>query len=260
MNICFCTDHYQIDYCLVAIKSIFENLNNETDVVITVFCDNYETQKKISDKCDKNNMKVKAIIVRFDNDILSIIKALKKNTMNFARMYIPLYMDNDFLYLDNDIVVNCDITTIMNVVSDKFPLWAMPQLNVLSNPQSLNANYVTETCTILYGIDRSYDFFNSGVMYVNIDYWKNNDITEKCENILREHFKNQLYTNGCVQPILNIAYFNNYGKLDEVWNYRGKCQNVNDIKIFHWYGGKKPDCDPNASNSEIWLKYKNVLI
>jgi len=258
MNICFCTDHYQINYCLTAIKSLLFNLANENDVVITVFCDDLETQKIISNKCNKNNIKVNTIILHFDDEILLLIKTLRQNMMNFGRMYIPLYMDDNFVYLDNDIIVNCDITTIIDDISNDYPLWAMPQISTPTNPQS--SNYITEKCAQLYKIEKSYPFFNSGVMYVDIDYWKNNDITEKCENILKEHCDGPLYTHGFTQPILNIIYVNNYGKLGEVWNYRGECRNIDNIKIFHWYGSKKPNKnDLYVPNLDIWKKYHELI-
>ena len=63
------------------------------------------------------------------------------------------------------------------------------------------------------------------------------------------------------QPILNIAFANNFQVLEKAWNTAGlgykkvSQQVINNAKILHWTGKQKPWL-PNGRYKEIWNKYK----
>jgi len=200
------------------------------------------------------------IYTKFGNTILYNIKVLNNddalfinnniriigpsyicNTMNFARFFIADYFfDIDFgLYLDSDIIVQSDITELFDCC--------------LSKKRNICAVQLTEKNTI---------HFNAGMYFFDCNFWRNNNLTEKCKNIMVEHknSENGLFTLG-TQPILNLV-FKNYGKLPRKWhlqhlgyNSKIKSDALQNAKLLHWNGPQKPWKEIGLYK-ELWIKYK----
>lgn len=175
------------------------------------------------------------------------------NTMNFARFYLPsIFPDISIgLYLDSDVIVQTDITKIFNDP-------ALPNnLNDIDIASPLNRSI--ECMNIHPKFNMTGNGFNTGVYILNFDKWRQNDLTQKCEELMLDHKKGNLFKLG-TQPIINILYYGKCIDIDKRWNLTGLGSNEYDANklaksyILHWTGEKKPWMK-NGLNKSIWEKY-----
>lgn len=164
------------------------------------------------------------------------------------------------IYLDSDMIVNCDIKELYNTDIDSFPLAAA---------QDKVAQYIPYWMLHSYfmGIT-SLNYFQAGVLVINTKYFRKNNIKQKFFEIL-EQYKDKIKTAD--QDILNLIFADNHKKLDYSFNFHVPLENYlilnkdsdlpafNNPKIYHFASDKKP-WNSNCKYEEIWFKYANKLI
>lgn len=206
INIAYCTDSNYLEYVAVSIKSII--LNNLTENLrFHVFLYNV----------DKNDIKK----LQQTSNLISIyhieqedIEKYKHNfstthitNSTFIRLMVPRLLSHkvkELLYLDADVLCFNNISSISKINIDNYICAAAPdsKLNT-QNPNSarlkLNSN----------------DYFNAGVLYINIENWMSFDVENKINNILS---KNN-YLKYADQDALNIVLENHLKIIDSKWNY-----------------------------------------
>lgn len=140
------------------------------------------------------------------------------------------------LYLDCDMLVLGELDGLWNVDLEGFALAAVPD-SVIVNP---------EHCARLH-YDVSYNYFNGGVLLLNLVYWRANNIEERCRKYYQEHFRQIIYND---QDLLNGLLFDKKKLVGMRWNlqegaFRKKTshlypkQNITMPLILH-YSARKP--------------------
>lgn len=175
------------------------------------------------------------------------------NIMNFARFYLPEIFNeiNIGVYLDSDIIVQHDITEIFQDPN------LLANLNDFKIASPLNRDLSDME------FDESLNMmgkgFNTGVYILNFDYWRSNNLTKKCEEIMIQHKQKKLFKLG-TQPIINILFYNNCTNINKRWNITGLGSKIMDSKylengyILHWTGSKKPWLI-DGLNKSFWNTY-----
>jgi lipopolysaccharide biosynthesis glycosyltransferase len=107
-------------------------------------------------------------------------------------------------------------------------------------------------------------FFSAALLIVNFSYWKNNNITKKCEDIFYENEIQKLHNGVLTQPILNIIFYDKYEIIQDEWNFVPSEHTQNDIKnakAIHWAGNIKPwfPHNKNKLHSHIWENFFYLL-
>ena len=179
----------------------------------------------------------------------------------FMRIFIPYFIPYEVkkvLYLDVDMIINKDISE----------LWD-------TNIEDYIAAAVTDsTCVYIKNNVKNYKelnlpgdakYFNSGLLLMNIEKWKEHDITRK---VIETVNQNRQYTQFSDQYGLNVNLVNHWLELDPLWNYYadGKHPMPFNIHFFH----RKPfyrsyfnsavykDVFYNYLNKTKWINTKPV--
>ena len=163
----------------------------------------------------------------------------------FFRYFIPQFVTEEkALYLDADIIVRDSIEELFSEDFDGFPIAAVED-------------------------DLAKNTFNSGVMLIDVEYWRREGITEKLLQLTNEFHESSYGDQG----ILNRLFQNNWKKLPQKYNFMVGMDTVariygidswytesikveNEAKIIH-YTGRKPWhlVNLNRFRKEWWYYY-----
>jgi lipopolysaccharide biosynthesis glycosyltransferase len=127
----------------------------------------------------------------------------------FARLYFPELFDfNELIYLDSDLLVFRNLNELKDVDLSGYAGAAV--LN--EDGAVLNFDLDTATCSRI-GRDPNSPYFNTGVLVMNLKYWRENNLTRRCEDFLRSNpapFNDQTAINAVLNDKLII--------LENAWN------------------------------------------
>lgn len=145
------------------------------------------------------------------------------------------------LYLDVDIIVKKEINNIFKLDLKEKIVGAVEDVSsdVLSN------------------IWKTKKYFNAGVLLIDINKWRNENITEKCLEMLNSN--KFIYLD---QDILNIVLNNNVNYISPIYNYQYSLSRIfnkgcackklnNDVIIYHFIGSDKP--------WHTWVQYIDIV-
>ena len=185
----------------------------------------------------------------------------------FYRLLIPEVIDvSKAIYLDCDTIINLDIAELWNVDLGNFPIAAKPEHEILpfEIPSEIRRQIDYE---ILYpkpmiknGSIRSEDYFNSGVMILNLDLLRDFQTFEKSLKFSSEHPE----CKHVEQDPLNFLFANRYLKLESyfdifTWQLRKFLQLTNSTIesgdcIFH-FGGMDYGFDKNFLPDRLFMQF-----
>ena len=268
--IVFATDIKFIPYLGVAIKSLISNSSSDNNYDIVILCNdiNELRQEQI------RSMKRKNISIRFYNisELLNDYKNnlyLRANYSNaiYYRFFIPqLFVKyNKIIYLDSDLIINCDIAEVYNINLNNAFIGAVKDLPLLRQGDYYN-NFITEKI----GIDCN-KYFNSGVLLFNLEKLDKEKFFNTCINILNI-LKEPFFPD---QDVFNYIFKNSVLYLDNKYNVSWNCihfwkdskktlppetynkyvENLKHPKIFHYAGEYKPWKQPELLYSEYFWQY-----
>ncbi|HBJ76931.1 MAG TPA: hypothetical protein DDY68_03755 [Porphyromonadaceae bacterium] len=166
-NIAICCDNRYVVPSLVTIISLFEN-NKLEKFHVYIITDN---------KTENNKTKFKKIQDTYKQTIeiceINFTKFLKLHSV--GRYATPTYYrfvlsdiikDDRVLYLDGDIIVRHNISELYNTPLEGFACAAVYDQNY-DDPRLFNMLHLKEI------------YFNAGVLLININYWRKNNIANK---------------------------------------------------------------------------------
>jgi lipopolysaccharide biosynthesis glycosyltransferase len=122
----------------------------------------------------------------------------------YYRLFFPIIIPESvtrLLYLDTDIVVINDLCELFTLDLGNHPIAAVYDNWVKTAPQ--------------LGIMEEGDYFNSGMMLINIPVWKKEKVTEKVFGYLATYPERINYVDQCA---LNAVLINQWKKLDFRYN------------------------------------------
>lgn len=258
-NIVLCSDIHTLRGLLACINSII--MNSETKFNYYVLVDKrpekylkllehkFPNEKFIIDSFDKYT-----VHKQFLEQYMECYHQDQyiKNVMNFARIYIPTIFPKleKALYIDTDTIVQIDITDLVNMNMEGFPICAC--LNRHMSSMQIHPSLNIESNSL---------GFNTGVYVYDLNWWRNNKVTNLCENLIKKNKEVPLYRLG-TQPLLNILYYNkvkginvkyNQGELG--WRHNMDEEYLKSCYILHWTGPCKPWLQ-NGLYKKLWEKYK----
>ena len=283
MNIVFCTDTNYIMPSSVLIKSISLN-NSEASIYFYAIIDESVTEHDMAmlkSEIEHNNKHcIKFLRVNgkdYENmPNLDVSKEYaQKNritaTHTTKACYYRLSMANLFpenvnrvLYFDCDIVVNQNISDLWNIDLEGKAVGAVV------DEGEFHMSYDQ------LGFSPKYGYFNSGVMIIDLSYWRKNNMFDVFMEIIREHTGKMRQHD---QEILNIAFFDNIKRLPLKYNFQENFfrhpqlipefynnhsteieEAINDIAVIH-YTAEKPwfkECGQPCKN--IFFQYLNKTL
>ena len=276
INIEMSFDNNRVRYVGPALYSVLKRLDPNYAINL------YLITSKVSDKDLTNIYRLKehfkdkllniyhedfdAYNLRAKYPIITYVKTKDITAITLARLYtFDIFPDVDYmLHLDEDILC---LASIHELWEERFKgaLIVEPGIDViLNNPNSiLNAEILLK--------NNSFKYSNIGIHVLDLNYYRQNNILDKCIDILKEDPNLPLMDESlfnCVFSKLNSIYrlpnnqwnkgiFNGYG-----FNYRDTSNldefcKQNKVKLFHYCGGYNYNKPWNYKNDEsLSLSYK----
>ena len=242
INIVLAADNKYIQHCITTITSILEN--TESVVNFYILTSGFTDISILL--LDRIKSKYKCIIqtINVDESYLSnapLPQSLKHiNIVTYYRILIPNLLPNSIdkvIYLDCDIIVRKNILELWNFDLEYNALGAVYQTPLTFNDE-----------TTRLGINPKFGYFNAGVLLINLKYWREHQIMEKCIQYLKNNHESILYHD---QDILNTILFNKVSPIPFKWNL----MNYYFLNINHWN-----KCDINHIKNELLKEQKDPTL
>ena len=191
--------------------------------------------------------------------------------LNYARSYLanilPLCVRR-VVYLDSDLVLVDDIA--------KLAATPLGEKSVLAAPEYCNANFTSYFTPTFWSnpslsltfADRRPCYFNTGVMVIDLDRWREGDYTTKIEEWMELQKRMRIYELGSLPPFL-LVFAGDIVPVDHKWNqhglggdnFRGLCRDLHPgpVSLLHWSGKGKPwarlDANRPCPLDALWAPY-----
>ena len=196
--------------------------------------------------CAKSIQQFKTIFSKLDGFKIFSIGTL-------FRLLIPQIFSDDIkriIYLDSDVLVNFDINEFWQVPLEDKVLAAVPEMS--------NDIQTGETFTLCKrGIVNADDYFNAGVLYINLEKWRGSEYDNFQAGIkfVVENIKDMWID----QNIFNYCFSKKYVKLPVDFNcFTNKARERQDFKLqnrnFH-YVGSSLQMDLRDPFNRLWFGY-----
>jgi len=263
-----CSNEY-VPYLSVYLCSIIEHAsdNHNYDLIVFERSITEENKRILKDFVERDN-----ISLRFTNPmpILQQYSNLKfpphYNLECYFRLTSPFILKNydKIIFTDVDLVFQQDIANLYKININN-ALGACQDLVYCSFLDTPGLDY-TDYATKELELKNPYKYFNTGVMLLNLDYFRQNQISEKLldmanerqyrileQDILNKFFKEDItYIDDAWNfPTMNPMYLKFMENLQEEYKLRYKKAHDNPY-IIHWAGRAKPWLDPNTDLAYVW--------
>jgi len=104
-------------------------------------------------------------------------------------------------------------------------------------------------------IDNGAEYFNAGVMLIDVARWRDEDVAGRALAYLQKHRREVFFWD---QEALNAALAGNWGKLDPRWNWSPGSTMASDLSpsIIHFTGGLKPwRLEGHSARQKLYYQY-----
>jgi len=137
-------------------------------------------------------------------------ECLQEGAAAYARLLIPELLDQRIercLYVDADTTIVAPLDDLFNIDLNGFPIAAVRDFGDIT---------IKRKESDLHGIDFGDDYFNTGVMLMNLTRWREEDIASQAFAYARAHPERMLL---CDQSSLNVILYRRNLPLDAKWNF-----------------------------------------
>jgi lipopolysaccharide biosynthesis glycosyltransferase len=251
-NIVFSVNNEFISYLIVAIRTLASNNSYPININLIYTELSKKNIGRIDALCKKNNYNL--ILHKIDRSLFNNAPEmghLKLET--YYRLIIPkLIKEKSALYLDCDIYINSDIKDLFELNIDNYAVGAVedpsyqPIKKLNMNPSSI--------------------YFNAGILLLNLDFWRKNNISEKVLEYAINNIEIISYADQCA---LNAVIDGNFLPLGKYYNFQsGHINLINEnvleelssSKIIHFTGAHKPThyLSTHPFKDEYLLEFKKT--
>jgi lipopolysaccharide biosynthesis glycosyltransferase len=211
MNILLCTDNKYIQHCAVTIVSVLRN-NKNVSIYIFSADINEESIQILNDIVKPYGALIEFIIIEsslFEDFPMSQEASDHISLATYFRLFVetklPLNIEK-IIYLDSDIIVRNSLFDLWNLDIEKYALGAVFQYN----------EWAIENQTFeRLGYSSNNGYFNAGVLLINLEYWRKNNVSFRLLNFIKQNF-NQIISHD--QDTLNAVLYNEVLPLSCKWN------------------------------------------
>lgn len=208
IHIAFCLDNNYVSHCATVIASIINH--NEKEEITFHLLSNYiseENTKQLLNWINSSNNKyIKIHTIDINQFKIFPIGESYINIATYFRLLMPNILKNldKVIYLDCDIIVNSSITDLWNTDINNY---------ALAGVRDRINDSIRVYNRLNYPLSEGY--VNAGVLLINLEKWRTNNIFEKALTIARN--KPQILKNHD-QDIINMFFYNSKKILDFKYN------------------------------------------
>lgn len=208
--LCAADDNYA-PYCGIMITSLLEN-NRDREVTVYILIDkpfNAKNQRRFKRLSNKYGAEIKFVMV--DNSFFKRFPVMlgHLSVATYYRLCAEKLLPKNVskvLYLDCDIIVERPIGELFDMDWEGYAVGAAHDVS------SGQPGIFDEL-----GYDTSAGYFNSGSLFMNLDYWRTHDIGQKCFDYLASYYDHLHFADQCV---LNGVTWNCKKNLPVTYNYQ----------------------------------------
>lgn len=195
MNIVYVATDSYLSMLGISMYSLLENTHNIAELKINVLSPDFsEKSKKIlTDMCETYKVDINFYSLKdFEKSFGFTLNTAGFHPVIVARLlltdFLPIDM-NKVLYLDCDVIINGDISELDRIeLPDNIAFAAVPELAM---PPAQKKNI---------GLNVDEQYFNSGVLLINLDYWRKHNLKDQFINYYASANGKLMYAD---QDILN---------------------------------------------------------
>ncbi|WP_410514018.1 glycosyltransferase family 8 protein [Paenibacillus sp. BR2-3] len=235
----------------VMLTSLFTNKSSLNPVTVHIIDGNISKNNKIRlSNCLKKYPKAEVEFVKVDASMFQDVQLrfhLSKET--YYRIAIPRILSNDIqkaIYLDCDMIVKDDITTLWNLNLDDYFVAAV---NIPGNIDRF----------MELSIPRQDGYFNAGMLVINVQKWREANITGQVLNYMKYNPEKLKLMD---QDALNAILHDKWLRLKHRWNYQVHRSHLLPVKnpaIIHFTTGKKP-WNSNPRYKYEYMRYRRKTV
>ena len=184
MNVLFTINDAYAPWCGVSIESLFIN-NKDLDFTVFILCNDLteKNENKLLHIGKKYSQKI--VFLKFNKETYNKLKYIEyklKNGLNynyFTRLLLDKLLPKNIssiLYLDTDTLINGSIDEFNNLkFGDNISTYVVKDAIRWEDYKRIGTN------------PKEHIYFNSGVLYINLNYWRNNDVSNKTLNYILQN-------------------------------------------------------------------------
>ncbi len=214
INIAFTIDKNYHIFTQIVIFSILENNLSNNHYNFYIVEDNMTKRQKLEMQKFVKERKQDISFIHVDTDKIDNGSNVYKNNyingrisrIGMARLLLPEILPNSVhkvIYLDSDIIVSDDIAKLYNINLENNPIGMVIDINSVR-------------------FYKKPDYYNSGVIIMDVDMWRKEQITEKILKYFHENIDLFIGDSPCYsapdQDLLNILLKKRITKLPLRWN------------------------------------------
>jgi lipopolysaccharide biosynthesis glycosyltransferase len=258
MNIAFCNNRLGLIGLGVAVSSLIRNCSDTSKLKIWFLCAG-QTKK------DKSKIEMLLQLEAFQGNYYFIdfdpyltfgsYSSLHGDWTSYGRLLlVDIIEEDEVLYLDSDLIIEVDVLLLNNF---DFKGHFLAEVGGGRFKYTLGNKFYIEKL----GLDPELEYFNAGVILLNLHEWRLKHIKEECFKIASQ-YPQELPSHD--QSLLNIVCSGNFAKLPQSFNYEWPANGVkpdpSEKMILHFVGSPKP-WDPFAflihNGYDTWHKYQH---
>jgi len=212
IHILCATDDAYVPYCGIMLTSLFEN-NKDVDVCVYVIFDkelSFTNKKRFVQLAGKYGQQIE--FVKINNKQLSQFPTKGMDYWSIAMYYRIFAAEllpesvSKLLYLDCDILVTGSLSELFATDLTGKAVGSISDIFIY-----------TDECQQRLGYAAEHGYFNSGVLLINLDYWREHDVCGQCMSFLSENYE-RLVAND--QDVLNAVLHDQKINLPLTYNYQ----------------------------------------
>lgn len=256
-NICYSLDSNYAEQLAVSITSILKNADNDDNINIYILDGGLN-------KDDKNKIELLKNIKLFNIEYLSVNEKEFKDCPLLAKqgeqhkdyhVTLPTYFrfkiaellpkHSKVLYLDCDVIIRTSLKELFETYLDGYSVAMVLDSESIKESKRLNIK----------------KYYNAGVMLINLDYWRKNNVEQQLFNCAKNNQDIILWQD---QDIINLSLNQSIKEIDKLWNYQYfqyenvVAEDLANVSILHLAGRFKPWLMPFESN--IYDEYYYYLL
>ena len=208
-NILCATDDKFVPYCGIMLTSLFENNKNIKFNVYIITEGLNRTNIEDFEKLGKKYLQAISILTIDPQNLkdFPIKKSDHVSIVTYYRLFATSLLPQNIekvLYLDGDIIINDSIQDLYNTNIDNYAIGAI-----------IDEDYKNEEKYNRLQIPKENYYINAGVLLMNLKYWKEHNIIDKCLTFI-EKKKEQILQHD--QDIINAVLKQNIKRLPIKYN------------------------------------------
>ena len=180
LHVALASDQNYAEYVAVVIVSLFDNNKWQDFTTVHLLSNGIDeaTIDKLKQHIPANAGELKVYDIRTLKEDLGVNVPPTFAITTYARLFLPHLLDKEIdrvLYVDCDVVISGSVQEFFNVSFEG--QWIAGVRDTL----------ISTVFKVAVGMAETDEYFNAGVLMMNLDAWRENNVTQRCLDFLLEH-------------------------------------------------------------------------